>query len=221
MYTIKTAALIGYVDDMISEKEILSWDNAIGVYVIGRPDPDLQQPQNVVVAEGRTYQMRTIYVEEVTLQSEPVASGEATYWMTPVKSGEQRIAEDIIHDLVGQECVYAIGDRTPGRKRLKPGDWICFYACGKGVVGHAKVMSYPKREPNPRARDPESFPWTFRLGSVNLYLDAPIVINAALRSRLDGFEGRDPNKSWGWFVQATRSVTEQDFRVLTGQETQV
>ena len=32
---------------------------------------------------------------------------------------------------------------------------------------------------------------------------------------LDAFHGRDPDGPWAWFVQATREVSEHDFRILT------
>jgi hypothetical protein len=48
-------------------------------------------------------------------------------------------AEEGIQTLVGQEKIYASGERTPGRKHIKPGDWICFYATTKGVMAHARI----------------------------------------------------------------------------------
>ncbi len=67
-------------------------------------------------------------------------------------------------------------------------------------------------------RNPELYPWTFHLDEVNLYLNDPIIIDAPLRNRLDSFKGRDPNKSWAWFVQATRKITRHDFELLTSKK---
>jgi hypothetical protein len=47
-------------------------------------------------------------------------------------------------------------------------------------------------------------------------LENPVVIDVALRSKLDAFKNRELNKAWAWFVQATRKITENDFKVLTG-----
>ncbi len=141
--------------------------------------------------------------------------------LTPVASDEIQAAEDVIKTLVGQQKIYAFGERTPGRKHLKAGDYICFYATGFGVVGHAKVTSAPEKKPHPSVRHPERYPWVFRLDNAKLYLEKPTIIDAELRPRLDAFRGRDPNKSWAWFVQATRSVTENDFKILVGEKPQV
>jgi len=265
VYTIKTATLVGYVDGLISEKKIPSWDNALGLYVVGRPDPEIRQLENAIVAEKRTNQLRIISVEsllslaemmneydvshedilavvrpsgptidsvidlmarlvaqrqaeklpeEEEKPSEPIGGDKVAYWITPVKSDEIQTAEQVIQTLVGQEQIYAIRERTPGRKHLKPGDWMCFYATTKGVVAHAKVLSKPEKKLHPEV-SAEEFPWVFGLESAQLYLSKPIVIDASIRSQLDVFRDRDPNKSWAWFVQATRRISAHDFNILT------
>jgi len=270
-YAIKTSPLVGYVDGLISEKKIPDWTSALGLFVVGEPDPDLRQLENAIVAERRISQLRTISVEsllsladlmtdydvdhddvlavirpsgpkvdpivdlmtrlmaqgvapqdleeepptEVELLPEP--EGEVNYWLTPVKSDELATAEEIVYSLVGEEKIYAFGDRTPGRKHLKPGDWMCFYATGKGVIAHAKIMSLPERKKHPKIHDPEKYPWIFRVGKGKFYLDDPVIIDAELRGRLEVFKGRDPNKPWAWFVQATRKLSSHDFTILTNQ----
>jgi hypothetical protein len=265
-YAIKTSTLMDYVNQSISEKKIPDWDHAIGLYVVGRPDPGIRQLENAIIAEKRTDQLRIISVEslltlaemmneydvahedilailrpsgptidpiidlmgrlvseekEEELQSkeipppEPPMEGEASHWLTPVKSDETCTAEECIKTLVGQAHIYAFGERTPGRKHLKPGDWICFYASGKGIIAHAKVDSTPVKKPDPRVHHPEKYPWTFNLKDSALYVDQPIIIDAAIRTQLDYFKGRDPSKSWAWFVQATRGITKHDFETLT------
>lgn len=269
-YAIKTAKLIGYVDKLISEKRIPSWDKALGLYVVGRPDPEIDQLGNAIIAERRINQLRIISVEsllslaemmneydvghedilaillpsgpkvdpivglmarliaqpppEPPLSEEPESSepsevgevGEASYWMTPVRSEVELSAEQVVKTLVEEEQIYAFGERTPGRRHIKSGDWLCFHASGKGVIAHAKILSSPEKKPHPKVSHPEEYPWVFRVGEAELYLNNPIVIDATVRSRLDAFENRDPNKPWGWFVQATRKISANDFQVLTG-----
>jgi hypothetical protein len=268
-YAIKTSTLMDYINRLISEKKIPNWDHAMGLYVVGRVDPEIRQLENAVIAEKRGDQLRIISLESLlTLaqmmneydvahedilavlrpsgpkidpvidlmarlvseeeeeelrgkepsSQEPPTEGEASYWLTPVKSDETCTAEEEIRILVGQERIYAFGDRTPGRKHLKPGDWICFYASGKGIIAHAKVSSPPLRKPNPRVHHSEKYPWTFSLESSALYIDQPVIIDATLRTQLDYYKGRDPNKSWGWFVVGTRQIAKHDFEILTRQQ---
>jgi hypothetical protein len=143
---------------------------------------------------------------------------EANYWITPVKSMPEESAQECIQKLVGTEKIYAFGERTPGRKHIKPGDWLCFYASGGvGVSAHAQVASYPEDGPHPAVRQPERYPWVFDLRSPKLYLDNPTVIDAELRAKLDAFKDKDPSANWAWFVQATRRISRHDFMVLTHQ----
>jgi len=64
-------------------------------------------------------------------------------------------------------------------------------------------------------RHPEKYPWIFRVEEAKLYLDDPVFIDAEVRSKLGAFRNRDPGESWGWFVQATRRISANDFKILT------
>ena len=268
-YAVKTATLVGYVDRLISQHRIPSWDDALGLYVVGRPDPETRQLNNAIVAEKRTHQLRIVSVasllslaemmtdyevhhddilelvrpsgptidsvihlmerlvsgsvtqEPAREEQEPLprpqvpTEGEPAYWLSPVRSYKEETAEECIRSLVGENHIYAFGERTPGRKRLKAGDWISFYETGKGVVAHARVVSAPVKEPHPAVRQSHRYPWVFRLDKTKLYLHEPVVIDASVREELDAFTGRDLQKSWAWFVQATRKLTEHDFVRLT------
>ena len=264
-YAIRTSSLVGYVDELISGKEIPNWDNALGLYVVGRPDPEIRQLENAILAEKRTHQLRMTSVESLlslaemmneydvshqdilavmrpsgptidpvvdlmarlvaqrqaeelpekeSLPVEPPEEKEIAHWLTPVKSDEEQTAEEVIQTLVGEETIYAFGERTPGRKHIKPGDLIGFYATGKGVVAHAKVLTKPERKSHRKVRHPGIYPWLFGLETPHLYLDEPVVIDVAVRNQLDAFRDRDPNRSWAWFVQATRRISQHDFEIL-------
>ncbi len=283
VYSVKTSTLFGYVNELISNRQIPDLDHALGVYVLGRPTPEIRQIENSIVVEKRMGQLRIISVESLislaemmtqfdiahkdildvlrpagpridplidlmtrlvaqkgsqdaeecvppippdkgqqqdTLTTEP-REPETTCWLTPVKSTDQESAEACIERLVGAEHVYAFGEKTPGRKGIKPDDWICFYASGKGIVAHARVTSNPKKEPHPKVRDSERYPWTFSLDSAELYLDNPVVLDASARIELDAFKSRDPNNPWSWFVQSTHPITKNDFSLLTRGESVV
>jgi hypothetical protein len=275
-YAIKTATLVRYTDELISEKRIPNWDAALGLYVVGRPDPELRQLENAIVAEKRTHQLRVISVESLlslaeimseydvihedmlvllrpsgpgidalaeliarlvaqrtaqppelvpvrvvattpsitTPMTETSPRAEA-FWLTPVKDHATETAIDCVKNLVGKHGIYAFGERTPGRTHMKEGDWICFYAAGDGVIAHAKIASTPEKKPDDRVVHPQDYPYTVRIQDAKLYGDEPVFVDASVRQGLDAFKGRDPDRPWAWFVQATRKITEHDFRTLT------
>lgn len=269
-YAINTSTLVGYIDTLISSKKIPHWDLALGLYVVGRPNPQIKQLENAIVAEKRMHQLRTTSVESLLLlaelmseydmshedalvvlrpsappadpiiglmarlvaqeQTEPVieqsiavpvevdGTKQPSYWITPVKDRDKETAQECVERLVGKEHLYAFSERTPGRKRLKSGDWICFYANGVGVVAHAKVSTNPERKPHPSVLEPKEYPFTFKLEKPQLYPDHPVILDASLRAQLDAYQGRDPEKPWSWYVQGTHKVTGDDFGRLTRQK---
>lgn len=92
---------------------------------------------------------------------------------------------------------------------------MCFYANGVGIVAHARVATLPENKPSPHVLEPERYSYTFDVDNAHLYPENPVVLDATLRSQLSGFNGRDPDKPWAWYVQGTHKVTEDDFAILT------
>jgi len=264
VYSTRTSVLVNYIDRLISERRIPDWDHALGLYVIGRPDPSIKQLENSIIAERRERQLRVISVEallslaeikaqydvshedllniirpstpridpivdviirlaspsslEITKEEEKVSEikERVNYFLAPAKGDETRTAEDIVRYLVGEKKLWAFGERTPYREVLKPGDKICFYASGKGVVAHAEIATKPEKVKKPEIKELRGYPWIFKLKNVRLYLDDPVILDANLRSKLDVFKERDQS-AWGWFVHRTQKITEHDFKLLTKQ----
>jgi len=145
----------------------------------------------------------------------PAGGSEGRHYLAPVRWKGLKSPMDAIGRLLAAKK-YAFAERTPCRKDLKAGDYICFFASGMGVFAHARVTSSPVLNPLPSlTNDAESYPWTFDLDDVVTYVDDPVVLNAEVRGRLDAFKDAIPSRNWGWFVTATSRLTENDFRVLT------
>lgn len=278
-YSVGVSTVVGYVDALISAKEIPSWNEALGLYVIGKPD-ETRQIRNAIIGEKREHQLRLVSVDALLSLAELVSDYDVThedvlailrpsgpsidpianllarlvavsrtedsllspkvepkviaevgtsrrveneddnqtapaYWLTPVGGSDDQSPEAIIQHLVGKNKIYGFAERTPGRRHIKPGDRIAFYASGNGVVAHAEVESSPEKRRHPAIHSPDKYEWVFRLRAPVLYLEEPQVIDATCRSQLDSFENRDPNRSWAWFVQSTRRITAHDFELLT------
>lgn len=293
-YAINTATLLDYINRLRSEGTIGAEDQALGLYVYARVDPNVKQLEHAIVAERRTQELRVGSVDSVLSLAElirqelighdealailwpsgvwidgavrllaRVAAGSANgikddpadtgnpvvassssdggepvekeplhlqsalsntptshhahraFYLTPVTDIPSESARETLERLL-PAGVYAFGENTPNRKRLKVGDRIAFYQSTVGVVAYAHVASAPERNPRPDlVKEPEKYPWTFALEAVHSFLDEPTVIDADLRSRLDAFAGKDHQKSWAWLVQGTQRISEHDFRLLT------
>ena len=138
-------------------------------------------------------------------------SSQRRFWITPLSGDEVRSGEETLRTLLGKG-IYGLGRRTPGRKSIKPDDMLCFYLVGRGVVAHARVVSFPERRPDLVSA---FYPLVLRLDDVRLYLDSPILLNHMKLVQLDAFGRRGPIYIWGWFVTGTHSLTEHDFGLLT------
>lgn len=137
--------------------------------------------------------------------------------VTPVRDEPGYKVRQCLEMLLGNGW-YVFGNRTGGRKDLKPGDKIAFYSTGVGVVAEAEVESYPELGEVPGVKYPKNFPWRFRVRNVRYFFDRPIRINdQQFRARLDAFRGREDMNNWSWFVQGTKKVTKHDFEILTGR----
>ena len=62
------------------------------------------------------------------------------------------------------------------------------------MIAHAHVATPPEFRPHPAVRESERYPWVFSVADEVPYLNDPMVIDADLRSQLEVFQGKDPNK---------------------------
>jgi hypothetical protein len=114
---------------------------------------------------------------------------------------------------------WALGERTPGRKAIQPGDRACFYAAGlyqvvafADVEGKIVIPVSPEEwpEPNPQSDALYKMP----LANVT-WLSPPTSLDHELRAQLDALAGKDPKRNWGLFFQTSRRLSLADFKRLT------
>jgi len=158
-------------------------------------------------------------VPKVSERQPIVTSSETQYWMTPVKNEKDEKAEVTIRKLISENGIYAFGEHTPGRKKIRVGDLVCFYVVAKGVAAYATVTGLPERMNHPAVKVPEKYCWVFRVSNPVLFLDSPRPVNVSLRQTLDAFKKNSPVQGWQWFVQSTTRLTRHDFESLTGIST--
>lgn len=287
-FSMKTATLLGYINQLIDSGRVPNTVNAIGLYVFGKQDSALEQLEAAIIHGGHAQRLRLSTVDDVLSLAELVQEGllarnealtllqpvgvrvgatvqllkrvasispfprdgvghegykatepspksveepkaprkrgrkstytsdQRQYLLTPVSDDDDSSAEETIRALLSHGD-YVFGDRTPGRKQLKPGDRLAFYESGKGVVAEAEVASVPELRKVTYVRHAEKYPWAFKVTNVRYFFDRPIPIDNEIRGKLEAFEGRDRQRSWSWFVQGTRLLSERDFDALTGK----
>lgn len=149
------------------------------------------------------------------------AAGEidCNYWILPAADRKDlgMSAKDVLRAWL-EKGMWGMHESTPGRKHLKAGDRLCFYAKKVGIVAAAEVTG-PADRPLPSEECPttsisgQSF---YRVPLDNVrWLSAPVQLDESTRTQLDAFQGRPPSAPWGWFIQSTSQISQRDFELLT------
>ena len=138
-----------------------------------------------------------------------------SYWLTSIKDEAESDSISVLRKLIQERRLFVFGARTPGRTKIAKGDWLCFYAAKRGIVGHARICSSMRELSDPIVRAGVRFFWAVELDSIEIYPDNSHILSPEVRVRLDAFKGKTDITMWSWFVQATRRITEHDFHILT------
>jgi len=141
-----------------------------------------------------------------------------SYWLTSIKDVEGSGSLSVLKELIHDRRIFVFGQRTPGRTRVAEGDWLCFYASQKGVVGSARISSPMFESAEPIVRGGNKYTWTVNLDSVETFPETPVVIDDGIRKQLDAYKGKRNSGQWSWFVQATRQISKHDFELLSRRE---
>jgi hypothetical protein len=63
VYTVRTATLLGYINDLVSAGQLTKSEAALGLYVYGRFDSGASQLEKAIIAEGRQEHLRVASIE--------------------------------------------------------------------------------------------------------------------------------------------------------------
>jgi hypothetical protein len=175
---------------------------------------------------GRQEPLQPTTVAQTRLASDPqkqkiVANPSTTrqpmYWIVPAGNREGLKALDYLQ-LWLSRGYWALGQHTPGRRAIQPGDRVCFYAAGNRQVVATANVSGDLSNPITPAEWPEPHPQKAPLYKMPLdavtWLGRPVRLDDDLRSRLDALQGKFGNR-WALWVQVPRQLTKHDFDLLT------
>jgi len=133
VYTVKTATLLGYINDLVSAGQLERSSEALGLYVYGRFDAGTSQLENAIIAERRQEQLRVVSVDallnlleltqEYELQHETVLQ---LLLPSPVRVDTM---VNLIFDITSQERRAAVEETPPPAESLEPapGEQINYY----------------------------------------------------------------------------------------------
>jgi len=134
------------------------------------------------------------------------------FWVAVIDGDETVTPEQWLTSVVADRHVLAVGDGDRVRDHGSPGDWVCFFLAGKGIVGHAQ-LAYLVEEGTSAVRHAEKFGRIYRLAHLTLY-DRPVV--QALRA---GRPFAVPSGPALFAGSRLTPIGRQDFLALTEQDT--
>ena len=106
-------------------------------------------------------------------QSAPANHHEPAYWVATIAGNEVAAPEQLLAAVIAERRVLAICPAGKLRSQGSPGDWVCFFVPGKGIVGHAQLASIIEDSAKV-VRHARRFSSVYRLASVTLY-ERPIL----------------------------------------------
>jgi hypothetical protein len=136
---------------------------------------------------------------------------EPAFWVATITGNETASPEQLLRSVVARRRVLAVDRAGRLGSEGAPGDWVCFFLPGKGVVGHAHLMSVIEDTASV-VRQANRFSRVYRLADVTLY-EQPVV--QALRAERP-FAVPPPNVPLAGASLA--AIAKQDFFALTTRE---
>ncbi|MFN7981228.1 MAG: hypothetical protein U0Q11_05170 [Vicinamibacterales bacterium] len=132
---------------------------------------------------------------------------DAEYWLANLASDESASPEQMVDFVIRGRQVLGITDPGPLPMPVRPGDSVCFYIAGTGIVGHAQFDN-PIADAAAAIRGAGRFTSVFQLKNVSIY-DAPhrvllesLGLHVPMRSPYDNGAMLAP-------------ITREDFEALT------
>ena len=106
-------------------------------------------------------------------QPAPMQRRDPAFWVATILDTETAAAEQLLASVIAHRRVLGICHAGPLQSEGSPGDWVCFFLPGKGIVGHAQLASVVDNSGSV-VRDAAQFSCVYRLSHVELY-EEPIV----------------------------------------------
>ncbi len=156
---------------------------------------------------------RKVFGKRINVAREDAQEGK--YAITPFKGTEDEQPQELARRLMVQNKLWAFPKRAKNIEKLRPGDYVCIFAAGIGVIAHARIKTKPEYNPNhQKVRNSDEFPWIVQLEDVHFYPDQPVVVKDIL-SELDMAKVLTNQREWGVLVRGFKFITEHDFKLLT------
>ncbi len=124
VYSVKTATLLGYINDLVSASQLERPDQATGLYVYGRFDAATSQLEKAITAEGRQEHLRVASVDALLnlleLKQEYELEHDTVFQLLLPSPVRVDVIVNLIFDITSQEQREAVEETPPVEQAEQP-----------------------------------------------------------------------------------------------------
>jgi hypothetical protein len=124
--------------------------------------------------------VREIKETEVTTPA-PVSS-ESRFWLATINADQGATPEEFVELVIGKRQIFGVVENGNPQNTAQPGDRLCLYIPGKGVVGHCQVRAIAEGVTG--LRDPHRFSKLLHLEDAILHVNAPVPPEEEMQLRM-------------------------------------
>ena len=143
-----------------------------------------------------------------TLDTGAAAVDKPRYWITPVGADHATRPEEFLELVVGRRQIYGITGSPASPHLVRPGDGLCFFINGRGIVGHARVGATV--ETANVIRDAHRFRQLVHVEDVTLHTSQPYALDADAQRLMQSAGNLAPRGG-----HALVPISRESFRTLT------
>jgi hypothetical protein len=140
--------------------------------------------------------------------AEPIRH-EVRYWVNVMRPEPLTPTERIVSSLIATRQILGINPAPGLDDRVRPGDAICVFVAGRGIVAHALIAGI-LTDGSRMIRDSKRFTHVLRLTDVTVY-DTPVVPHQELARKLDLALSADE-------AAVTTPISQREFESFTTHE---
>ena len=108
-----------------------------------------------------------------TVAVAPIRPAEPEFWVATIAASDMASSDQLLSSVIVERQVLGVAHAGSLHEDGAPGDWVCFFVPGQGIVGHAQLGPIIE-DPSHVIRHADRFSRVYRLTHVELY-EEPIV----------------------------------------------
>jgi hypothetical protein len=134
-------------------------------------------------------------------------TSESRFWLATINADQGATPEEFVELVIGKRQIFGVAENGNPQNTAQPGDRLCLYIPGKGVVGHCQVRSIAEGASG--LRDAHRFSKLLHLEDAVLHVNAPVPPEEAMQLRMRALRAdrHSPHLTL---------LTAQEFGALTG-----